>query len=339
MDIIKKAKFTTLLPGLFLFATLALATALPETYSQPSDNRIVQILSEETSDTDPYRSRFFPVEGVPNLTVFTTVGDIEVRQNPNIDGVQVDLFVQREFSLWSGSQSLDNYRIIIQQSGNEIVASVENRSGDSRRRISRDVQFSFVIQVPAKSATNLRTVNGKITLDGVEGRHFIQNQNGDLSVSNSKGEIQIASSNATITLNRLSGNIQVNNVTGNIRIKDSEGEIRARSVSGNIYSSGIVGVFIGASVSGNIDSDFKDISRGIYLESISGNISTDLPLTKGYSIRAQGLRYDFDQLNRSETKINMRPDHAMVVIRDGGIPVNLSTVSGLIRVKETSQSD
>lgn len=302
--------------------------------AQPSNVIINSSTDERNRSVDPYRSQFFSVEGAPNMTVFTTVGDIEVRHNPDLDGVQIDLFVHREFSLWAGSQNLDNYRIILQQSGNDIVASVENRRGENRRRISRDIQFSFVIQVPTKSSTNLRTVNGKITLDGVEGRHFIQNQNGSLSVSDTKGDIQVASTNGDISLRGLSGNIRVNNVTGSVNIENSEGEIRARTVSGDMKTSGLVGVFIGATVTGNIDTGFRDISRGVFMESVSGNISTNLPQNKSYSVRAQGLRYDFDQLNKSYSKVNIRPDHATVEIREGGIPVNLSTVSGVIKVKE-----
>ena len=101
-----------------------------------------------------------------------------------------------------------------------------------------------------------------------------------------------------------------------------------------MITSGIVGVFIGATVSGDIESGFRNISRGVFMESISGNISTNLPQNKSYSVRAKGLRYDFDQLNKSYSKVTIRPDHATVEIRDGGIPVNLSTVSGVIRVKE-----
>ena len=331
----KKLDLSSLFTGVFSAILITFLIGLPGyIYSQPSSAEIINSPVDKNQNSDPYRSRFFSVEGAPNLTVFTTVGDIEVRQNPDLDGVQVDLFVQREFSLWAGSQNLDNYRIILQQSGNDIVASVENRGGENRRRVSRDVQFSFVIQVPTKSSTNLRTVNGKITIDGLEGRHFIQNQNGDLTVSDTKGEIQVASTNGAINLKNLSGNIRVNNVTGRVNIENSEGEIRARTVSGDMITSGIVGVFIGATVTGNIDTGFRDISRGVFMESVSGNISTNLPQNKSYSVRAQGLRYDFDQLNKSYSKVNIRPDHATVEIREGGIPVNLSTVSGVIKVKE-----
>src|SRR5690625_5697653 len=79
---------------------------------------------------DPYRSELFRVRGVPSITIHTLAGEIEVIRNPELQGVQVDLYVDHSFSFWSRSRSLDDYRIIFQQSGNPIVASVEDiRSG------------------------------------------------------------------------------------------------------------------------------------------------------------------------------------------------------------------
>lgn len=303
-------------------------------HSQSIVGNVSQIPQKEQMN-DPYESRFFRVGGAPKLSVYTTYGDIKVVHNPNINGVQVDLYVKREFSLWSGSRSLDNYRIIIQQNGNEIIASVEDRRSGRRSRIDHDVQFSFVVQVPKRGSMNLRTIKGEIEMDGVDGQHFIQNHDGNLYVKRSEGEIRVSSTTGDIDLSELKGNIFAKNVNGSIFSRSNAGEIRLNTVSGDVETSDLIGVLVAATVSGNINAQIDEVSRGIYLESVSGNIDLDLPKSRGYSIRASALRYDFDGLSSSESVRQMQSQYSTVEVREGGIPVNLSSVSGTIRIRES----
>lgn len=284
---------------------------------------------------DPYQSRFFRVGEAPKITVYTTYGDINVVHNPNINGVQVDLYVKREFSLWSGSRSLDNYRIIIQQNGNEVIASVEDKRSGRRSRIEHDVQFSFVVQVPKRGSMNLRTIKGEIEMDGVDGQHFIQNHDGNLYVKNSEGEIRVSSTSGDIDLFELKGNVFAKNVSGSIFSRSNAGEIRLSTVSGHVETSDLTGVLVAATVSGDISAQMQEVSRGIYLESVSGDIDLVLPKYRGYSIKASALRYDFEGLSSSESVKRTQSQFSTIEVREGGIPVNLSSVSGTIRIRES----
>lgn len=295
----------------------------------------VSQLPQSEQINDPYESRFFRVGGAPKLSVYTTYGDIKVVHNPGINGVQVDLYVKRAFSLWSGSRSLDNYRIIIQQNGNEIIASVEDKRSGRRSRVEHDVQFSFVVQVPKRGSVNLRTIKGDIEMDGVDGQHFIQNHDGNLYVKRSEGEIRVSSTTGDMDLSELKGNIFAKNVSGSIYSSSNAGEIRLNTVSGDVETTNLTGVLVAASVSGNINAQIDEVSRGIYIESVSGNIDLDLPKSRGYSIKASALRYDFDGISSSESVKQTQSQFSTVEVREGGIPVNLSSVSGTIRIRES----
>jgi hypothetical protein len=283
---------------------------------------------------DPHESKFFRIDGAPELSVFTANGNIEVRSNPSINGVKIDLYVRREFTLWSGSRSLDNYRIIMQQRGNSVIASVEDRRSGTRTRPGDDVRFSFVIEVPEKGSVNLRSTNGSILLEGVEGTHFIQNHNGDITVKKSSGEIRVASTSGNLNLENLSGNIFGKTVNGNIISKDNSGELRLRSVTGNLEATGTRGALIAASTSGSLNASFSDVSMGIHLETISGDVVLELPDEKGFTIDAHAMRFDFGTLRASDAPGRVRPSSASLEVRGGGIPVKLSTVSGTVRIKE-----
>lgn len=296
--------------------------------------------SGSTSDKiqdKPYKSEFFHVRGTPKITVHTTTGNIEVFQNPEIEGVMVDLYLERSFSLWSGKRSLDNYRIILQQQGDHIIASVEDKKSGPVPG-SSDIKFHFVVQTPAKISSNLRALDGDIFLENVEGNHFVQNQSGDVNIRNTSGEIRVVSTLGDIGLENLQGSVYAKTVNGSVNVISNSGEVRVRSVSGNIVASNITGTLVSATTSGNIFADFRDVSKGIYLETMSGDIDLLLPSSNGYNIEGNAMSYDFVGFD-DETISQRDQNHRQlnVVIREGGLPVHVSTMSGRVRVAESQE--
>lgn len=306
---------------------------------QVAYSRVSETVTETTSATEsqekPYQSEFFRVRGIPKVTVHTTMGNVEVVQNPDLDGVKVDLFLERTFSLWSGRRSLDNFRIILQQQGDHIIASVEDKKS-GHVPSSSDIKFHFLVQTPQEVSTNLRTFNGDIFLENVEGHHFIQNQSGNITINQTRGEIRAVSTMGNIDLTNLEGNVYAKTVNGNVNVVSNSGEVRVRSVSGDITASDITGTLVSATTSGNIFADFMNVSKGIYLETMSGNIELFLPGTDGYNIEGSAMSYDLRGLSESTiTERHQNHRDLMVVIREGGLPVHLSTMSGRIRVSES----
>lgn len=294
-----------------------------------------KLTDTNTETTDPYRSEFFLVKGTPAVTVHTLAGEIEVIKNPALSGIQIDLYVEQSFSFWSRSRSLDDYRITIQQRGDHIVASVEDRRSGSRVYDPGSTRFTFLVQIPAENATlNLRSMRGDISVSGFRGTHYIQNHAGDLNLINMSGEVRAASTAGDIWILNSDGVLYANSISGSLFVDQSEGEIRLRTVSGNVESRNISGVLVAASTSGNIYSDFRRVTKGIHLETISGNVEVAVPVGPGYAITAKGMEFDFHNLDLSNAKENIRSGNASVILHDGDIPVNISTISGRIKVRE-----
>lgn len=328
MKHIPKAILTCFLFSLIFFVS----NSSPHAQSVVLHNVHPAVINE--SDSDPYRSKTFRVQGIPDLQVNTPSGEIEVIYNPEVRGVRVDLYVQRSFSLWSGNRSLDTYRIIMQQRGDQIIASVEDRSPGRSPRGS-NIKFNFVIHVPEEVSTNLRTLNGRISINGVKGKHFMQNQTGDLSVKNSEGEIRVVTTTGNIDLSNLSGNVFAKSVSGQIDIKKHEGEVRLRSVTGDINADELSGTLVSATTSGNMEAVFREVAVGVYMETISGNIDLAIPQTTGYNIQGKAMRFNFDGINPSFiTRRSVSSREANVILGDGNLPVQLSTVSGRVLVRE-----
>ena len=321
---------------LLLVLLLAMSTIYVNGHTQTVMS-LTHLEKETFLQSDPYRSEFFRVESNPTININTISGDIEVVQNPGIEGVQVDLFVKREFSLWSGTRNLDNFRIIIQKQGNTVIASVEDRRSGSRQYSSGDVKFTFIVQVPTKASLNLRTISGEINADGVEGQHYIQNHAGDLEIKNLTGEVRVISTAGDIRLENLRGNIFAKTVSGDIMTDQNRGEVRLRTTTGDITTTALSGTLVAATTSGDIHSEFNEVSVGVYLETSTGNIDLQLPKLAGYEIDASGLSFNFDELTGGEITKDIGFRNANIQIREGGIPVNLKTVAGSIRVRETQE--
>lgn len=330
----RRTLLLSLLPVLFIIsATVTAGNLAAQSVSATSPG--VHFGTLPQSQDDPYMSRFFSIDDSVNLTVFTPNGSIEVAENASLSGVQVDLYVKREFSFWRGAQSLDNYRIIIQRNNNEVIATVENKDTGSRVRSDDSNQFSFHIQVPQNGKMNLRTMNGPIELEGVKGRFYLQNHIGDITVRETEGDIRVASTTGSLELNQLRGSIFAKSVSGDISATNSEGELRLRSEAGNLTALNTKGALIAATVTGDILSTFKEVSVGISLETINGNIDLTLPSTIGYSIEVTGMSYDFSSIRGSATQERTGIMSGFMKVRDGTLPVKLSSITGNIKVTES----
>lgn len=284
---------------------------------------------------DPQDSWFFRVRGTPSIHVTSINGNIDMLYNPDIEGVQVDLYVTRRFSLWSGTRSMDDFRIIVRQQGDRIIASVEERRSGSSRR-GGDISFHFVVQTPGQANTQLRTVSGEITLDNHEGDHFLQNQSGDINITNTEGTIQAASTSGNISIEEVHGIVFAKTVTGNIDIMSSSGEIRLRSVSGNVTADSLYGTLIAASTTGNVTANFHDVSRGVFLETVSGDVMVVLPSEIGYKIDSRGMSFNFRDLIQDQISgLRQRSREISLTTGDGEIPVELSTVSGRVTISHS----
>jgi hypothetical protein len=327
---------TYLKTHLFLLLGLLMVTSPAMAEGLISESKVHSDLYEAVNNSsDPHESRFFRVRGIPSIDVSTINGNIEVIYNPDIDGVQIDLYVARRFSLWSGTRSLDDFRIIMRQQGSRIIASVEERRSGSPRRTG-DISFHFVVQTSGKANTQLRTVSGNISMENHDGDHFIQNQNGDIEVVYSEGKIQAVSTTGNIYLEELKGVVFAKTVSGNIDISGGTGEMRLMSVSGNIHGDALYGTLIAASTTGEVNAIFHDVSVGVSLETVSGNVSVVLPPEIGYNIAGRGMGFNYRGLDQDQiSNIRQRSRDFSLTTGDGEIPVELSTVSGRVTISHS----
>ena len=286
---------------------------------------------------EPFESESFPVDRAVELSVFTLSGNVEIFENPDLDHIQIDLYVDRGFSLWSGGANLDNYRIIFQRTRESIIASVEPRRSESRVWKGDNITFSYIVQTPVDISSRIRNTKGDIYARNLRGNHLIQATVGNLYLEDMEGEINAYSASGNISARGMRGEMNAKTTNGNIIISDSDGEIRLRTVTGSIEAANSRGTFIAATTTGDITALMTSVGQGSYIETVTGSVNLTLPDELNYSIQASGSTVDLsDLLSRREFEGRVQQRVANVVIGSGNIPVQISSVSGNVIIKTGS---
>jgi hypothetical protein len=137
---------------------------------------------------------------------------------------------------------------------------------------------------------------------------------------------------------RVPSDVQVsaNSVSGDVSISGARGEVSANSVSGDIRLDRIRATSVSAkTVSGNVVAQVEQLSgRGdLTFKSVSGDVTLELPrdLDADVSLTTVSGELDSDFQMRLDGRVSRRRIEAR--IGRGGRPLDISTVSGDVRLK------
>jgi hypothetical protein len=282
-------------------------------------------LQSATENLEPYMTKEFTLTGPGILRVSTLAGDIEVGQGTDSNKVRVELYVDRGYAFWSNTKNLENYRITMLQRGNEILASVEQKSAEAGF-FSDQMKFSYKIFVPQSMSSEMKTSAGDIKISGMEGQHMVKTGGGKVTAKNIRGKLGAYSASGNIDISNSSGTLYAQTEAGKLSILDSHGEIRLKTNAGNITARRISGSLLARTGSGDIEADFLNVSTGISLDANSGDIDLRVPASIGYDLNLRGTEVrmsDQDLVSGAQKTNEIRG-----TIRGGGATINLTTKSG-----------
>jgi DUF4097 and DUF4098 domain-containing protein YvlB len=316
----------------FLLLAIFLAIFAEVTAAQQDSNSSV-LRDRGLVQGEPYESVRFEAGPSTELSVLTLSGNIEIFGNPRLDYVQIDLYVKEGFSFWSGGSKLDNFRIIFQEQGNKLIASVEPRRGDSRVWQNENISFSYVVQVPTQLSSRVRSTRGDIYARNLNGEHLLQVTAGNLFIDGLTGETNAFSASGNITANEVWGNFNGKTTNGNITVSGAEGEVRLRTVNGNISAGDIMGTFIAATTNGTVNTVLQSPGEGSFIETVNGAIRLRLPYGPEYAIAASGSALEIGELLQSGTyEGRVGQNSADIRFGDGNIPIQISSTTGAITI-------
>ncbi len=177
-------------------------------------------------DADAFREDFHsthPLDAGGRVSVETFNGSIEVAA---WDQNSVEVNGTKHASLHS---VLDEIKVDVDST----PAAIRIRAMRPEGFRSGGVRFS--IRVPRKAALELiSTSNGRIDVDGVEGKARLHTSNGGIRVQRLKGDLEAETSNGSIETVELSGNANLHTSNGSVRGDASGGSFEAVTSNGRI---------------------------------------------------------------------------------------------------------
>jgi len=197
---------------------------------------------------------------------------------------------------------------VVEQGGNVTICAVypgsgntcEPGGGENHTRRHNDVHVDFTVRVPA----GVDFVGAAVS--------------GDVSATGLTGKVDLNSVSGSVSGTALTGRADLNSVSGDVELETASGEASGRSVSGSVRAT-VRGRSTAplrfSSVSGDLTISLpRDLGADVEMGTVSGDLSSDFPMTLGGGGR-------------------IRRSHMQARIGEGGRRLELSTVSGSVRIR------
>lgn len=227
----------------------------------------------------------FQVSGVPDLTLVTFDGSVEIRA---WDRPQVSLEVEKRAS---SKEALGRIQVNASQSGNRI--DVEVRYADQERRhfgFSGNRSAQLIVSVPRQVNIEARTGDGSVSIERVSGRLRLETGDGGIKVTEVNGDLRAHTGDGSMALDRIDGRVDAETGDGTIsvsgrleavRLQSGDGSVRLRADTGSRMADnweihtgdGSVGVELPSSFDAEIDAHADDGSVSVHELEVKGDIT------------------------------------------------------------------
>ena len=176
-------------------------------------------------------SEDFKTAAAPKIIIATFNGTIDVSRGTD-DKVVVDVTKSASgFDQAAAEANLDNVQVTMVQKGDtiEITAKkLNNQPGNFGAAV--------VIAVPRAAELNLRTSNGAVVCESIDGDIEIHSSNGKLEIVEGRGELKLDTSNGTIKVDAQDALVNARTSNGRIEFAGSlaEGQHKFKTSNGRI---------------------------------------------------------------------------------------------------------
>jgi DUF4097 and DUF4098 domain-containing protein YvlB len=234
----------------------------------------------------------------------------------------------------------------IEQRGNTI------RIGEEMRRRFRNMNVSYVVEVPRDTEVASSVLSGAQTIQDVRGPVKAEAASGSIRVSHIERQTQLSTLSGSIRADDIADDIRANSASGTVTVSNIKGDVRISALSGSTQISKPGGRVDASTASGSVDVEgaMNDVKahaasgrvnvRGnpgasSYwdLKTASGSVQLDVPRSASFHLAAEAvsgeIKTDIPVLVEEQGKHTLR---ARVGSGNGG-RVEVHTVSGEIRLR------
>jgi len=250
---------------------------------------------------------------------------------------------------------LANVPITVTNGGNVVTVRSRGTKPNDWNVGHRETDAKYVLRVPKKFETALRTDGGAIsvtdltgnlnahtsggrmtfarlegTLDGETSGGFIEVEDcrGPINIETSGGHIKVARGNGSLSAHTSGGRIEVRNFSGDTEVRTSGGALDLENISGKLIGK-TSGGSVRASIPGPLIGDVK-------LETTAGNIDFSVPATAAFELDANTSVGEVVSRLPIQTS-DVHREHLRGTLNGGGKSVTLGTSAGNITIQPAMQ--
>jgi hypothetical protein len=208
----------------------------------------------------------------------------------------------------------------------EVVAPVETRLRSSSGSGEQDVSGVRGPVEATSGSGNLRLTNigdmvrtstgsGRISVEGVKGSVRASTGSGEIVATGVAGGLHASTGSGSVTLRQTApGDVEVSTGSGTLQLEGVHGAVRAQTASGNIL----------------VEGEGQDSWR---LSTASGNVTVRLPSEQGFTLRAHTVSGSVHTAREMTVQGTLGKHELEGKVGGGGFMLDVSTVSGNIRVE------
>jgi DUF4097 and DUF4098 domain-containing protein YvlB len=277
--------------------------------------------AERVEETESEKFRFEAGAVRPTIEVRLEDGSIEV------SGVEGSRGIEAEVLKRARSVDRESARRLLSR----IEASAEEIEGGARIRFegridapppfASDLRADLKLRVPRRADLDIRTEDGAIRIEGIEGRVRAETGDGRVFVERAAGELRLRTEDGSIVARNVEGTLEAVTGDGDVEIEGAFTALEASSFDGDI----------------RIDCrDWKPPGEGWVVRTTDGAIRVELPAAAAADIDATAI--DGRVVNRLDSFASARRDETDRRLRGklgGGGPLLLFTsMDGPIELRQ-----
>ena len=214
------------------------------------------------------------------------------------------------------SASIQSGTLRFDANSSRVSLSVEDNDDGRGRRHHNVGDAKYDVSVPRGTRLVLEAVSGDVAATGSQGEVEATSVSGDVDVTDAVRLVSVESVSGSVHAAQVTGNLRAETVSGDLRVETVTGNVEASSVSGSLRLIGIQSKDVRTEAvsgdivyTGTIEAGGKysfeshsgtirlNIPRGagaqFSVETFSGDVSTDFPVTTRGSGRGREGRMDF----------------------------------------------
>jgi len=295
-------------------------------------------------------ARTLQVSGPVDLEIQTGSGTIDVRTGDS-STVRITGTIRSSNGWFDSSDAESKIRYLesnppIEQHGNLIkIGHVENHE------LEHNISISYEIVVPTETRLRSNTGSGEQSINGPRGPveassgsgHLrltnigdevrVSTGSGRISVDGAKGEVHASTGSGEIQATGVAGGLHASTGSGSVTLRQTApGDVEVNTGSGTLQLEGVHGYVRAQTASGNIvvEGEGRESWR---LSTASGNVTVRLPSQQGFTLRAHTVSGTVHTQREMTVQGTLSKHDLEGKVGDGGFLLDVSTVSGNIRVE------